>query len=123
MKSGLVISSSPRPGEQVKPGSSVDLVISSGDVEVPDVVGKSRDSARDELINLGLKVKSPTEATDAQDPGNVVSQSLPPGSKVSSGSTITIVIAKKPKQTPTPTPTTTEPTVSPSPTTTSPGNP
>jgi serine/threonine-protein kinase len=112
VKSGRVISSSPDAGEQVKPGTSVDLVISSGDVEVPDVVGKSRDSARDQLINLGFKVKTPSEKTDEQDPGDVLSQSLPPGSKVSRGSTITIVIAKEPDETPTPT--TTAPTVTPS---------
>ena len=102
-ESGTVISSDPAEGEQVKPGTAVNLVISSGDVEVPDVRGDSRDEARDRLVNLGLKVRTQTEETNDAEPGLVISQSIPPGSKVAVGTRITIVIAEEPDETPTPT--------------------
>jgi beta-lactam-binding protein with PASTA domain len=104
VKSGLVISSKPAAGEAVKPGTAVSLVISSGDVEVPDVIGESRDDARDELRGLGFRVNDTEVETDDEEPGTVVTQSLPPGSKVARGSRITIEVATAPDETVTPTP-------------------
>ncbi|HST83747.1 MAG TPA: Stk1 family PASTA domain-containing Ser/Thr kinase, partial [Kineosporiaceae bacterium] len=44
-----VISTDPSAGDDVKPNSSVNLVISSGKMEVPDVTGKTKAQARSEL--------------------------------------------------------------------------
>jgi serine/threonine-protein kinase len=67
---GNVISSNPRGGTSVDPGSSVDIVLSSGpaEVEVPNVVGSDEDSARNQLEQRGfsVEVNHQADACDAE---------------------------------------------------------
>ncbi|MCU1528315.1 MAG: hypothetical protein JWP75_2078 [Frondihabitans sp.] len=69
--SGSVISSSPAASGPVKPGATINLVVSKGPtpITVPNEVGKSIATAEQDLTALGLKVTykkcSPTIACDA----------------------------------------------------------
>ncbi|ROQ37105.1 serine/threonine-protein kinase [Frondihabitans sp. PhB188] len=86
---GTVISSTPEPGTSVEPGSTVDLVVSSGTVNVPDVTEKSVADAMSALSSLGLDVRT---TADDSCTGNIVStQSLPVGEQPQ-GSTITLTV-------------------------------
>ena len=97
---GKVIETSPAEGQQLTRGTSVTLVVSRGprQVELPDVVGKTRDDAEAQLQDLGLRV-SFTEREDAtKDPGTVLEMSPAAGSHVDKGATVTLTVAKAPKQ-------------------------
>lgn len=84
---GLVISSTPAAGAGVAHGTSVDLVISTGKITVPSVVGQIVTDANKALLALQLQVNA------VGDPGcsgqTITSQSLPPGEQPQR-STITI---------------------------------
>lgn len=112
---GTVLNSDPPPGRLVERGSTVTLFVSLGQVQVPNVVGMSRDEAVEALEAVNLSVNFAEEPSSTATPGNVISQSLPQGNQVSPGTSITITIATEPPEPePTPEPTQ-EPEPSPSP--------
>lgn len=104
VKKGVVIETKPGEGEKVDVDSNVDIVVSSGTVEVPDVTGQTKDEACKTLqgddYKLGCKVEE-VETAD-QEEGKVYDQSIPGGTEVAQGSEITVTVAKKPPE-PTPT--------------------
>ncbi|WP_370544345.1 Stk1 family PASTA domain-containing Ser/Thr kinase [Frondihabitans sp. VKM Ac-2883] len=86
---GNVIQTTPESGTSVDVGSTIDLVVSSGTVAVPDVTGKPVADAMSTLNTLGLQVKTVADGTCT---GNVVkTQDLPVGEQPQ-GSTITLTI-------------------------------
>ena len=87
---GTVISTTARAiGTSVEPGTTVDLVVSSGTVAVPDVTGKPVADAMSTLQTLGLDVQTVGDDTCT---GNIVkSQDLPVGEQPQ-GSTITLTV-------------------------------
>ena len=95
---GKVIESSPEVGTYTASGSTVDLIVSNGKVEVPDVSSMSLQDAIRQLTStsVGLKVKIATqEAGCANNPPQgttVLGQSINPG-KAAQGSTITLYVA------------------------------
>ncbi|MDQ5861758.1 MAG: PASTA domain-containing protein, partial [Actinomycetota bacterium] len=106
---GLVITTSPAPGQLVAPGSTVEIVVSTGKVSMPELRGRTRAEAETALKELGL-VPNVQEVENAQvEAGRVTDQSDPVNAAVEQGKTITIVVAKEPAPpaTPTPTPTAT----------------
>jgi serine/threonine-protein kinase len=114
---GTVLSSNPEEGRQVDKGDAVDLVISTGEVEVPKVVGKTESEARAILTSEGFEADVLYEETDQATAGTVISQIPAAGSTASRGTVVTITVATEP-----PTPTPTETTTSPTPEESSPGN-
>ncbi|HUH52835.1 MAG TPA: Stk1 family PASTA domain-containing Ser/Thr kinase [Microbacteriaceae bacterium] len=66
VKGGSVISVNPAPGEKLPAGSSVDLVISSGKVTVPDVKGQSMAMAQTLLEPTRLLVEETPEPSCPQ---------------------------------------------------------
>jgi eukaryotic-like serine/threonine-protein kinase len=94
---GDVISSSPADGTTVQKGSRVDLVISSGPVQVkvPDVTNQDTASAHSELRNAGLTYTD-NQVTATQPKGTVISQTPTSGTSVDKGSTVTLTISKGP---------------------------
>nr|WP_308199840.1 Stk1 family PASTA domain-containing Ser/Thr kinase [Isoptericola croceus] len=73
---GDVISSDPTSGAAVNPGDTVDLVVSNGQVQLPDLIGKTRDEAESTLDGLGLRSSISTQPVqDPNDVGRVVNQS------------------------------------------------
>lgn len=90
---GSVISSTPKAGATVPKGGTVTLVISKGPplVKVPDVFDKKADDAKKQLEGLGFTVvlDKPLILTPRD---RVAIQSIPAGTEVRWGSTITLTI-------------------------------
>jgi serine/threonine protein kinase len=97
--SGNVISTSPSPGTKVNPGSTVNLVVSSGQPQpqsqVPNVVGLKENQARSTLTAAGYGVSSqPQAVSDPTQNGIVLNQSPSGGTPANQGTTVTIVVGK-----------------------------
>ena len=90
-KKNRVISVSPGQSEQVEAGSTVDLVVASGDVQLPDFVGQPISDARPEIFALGLLTEEVTVPSD-EPAGQVLSQD-PGAGKIAQGRTVKIEIA------------------------------
>jgi eukaryotic-like serine/threonine-protein kinase len=111
---GYVLEQNPGEGTQVAAGSTVDIVVSSGLVEVPDVTGATEAQARSDLAQAGFEVQVVEQESSISSPGQVLAQSPQPGTQLARGSLVTITVAiAAPVPTPTPTPT---PTPIPTPT-------
>jgi eukaryotic-like serine/threonine-protein kinase len=98
--SGQVVSSAPVAGEQLPPGTAVDVVVSRGQapVEVPDVTGRPQDEASALLTAAGLTVELAPEPVfhDEVPAGSVVTQSPGPSS-VERGTPVTLTVSKGPE--------------------------
>ncbi|WP_436063846.1 Stk1 family PASTA domain-containing Ser/Thr kinase [Arthrobacter sp. LjRoot14] len=107
---GIVITTKPAPGQTVAVGSTVEIVVSTGKVAMPELRGLPRAEAETALKNLGLGIDVKEVENSEVEPGKVTEQSDAVNSLVEQGKTIAIVVAKAPapKPTPTPTPTPTE---------------
>lgn len=97
---GVVIRTIPQGDSSVKPGSTVKLVVSRGEVAtVPNLAGISDvDLARQRLEAANLELGNITEADDPNDsvpPGAVLSQNPAPGAVVEKYSPVDIVVRKK----------------------------
>lgn len=111
---GIVITTSPAPGQMVGVGTSVELVVSTGKVTVPELRGRTREEAETALKELGL-VPNVIEVENGQvEAGRVTDQSDPVNAAVEQGKTVSIVVAKAPP----PPPPSPSPTPTPSPTST-----
>ena len=102
---GYVLEQNPGEGTQVAAGSSVDIVVSSGLVEVPNVTGATEAQARSDLAQAGFEVQVVEQASSISSPGQVLAQSPQPGTQLDRGSLVTITVAiAAPVPTPIPTP-------------------
>ncbi len=111
---GQVLDVLPRPGSQVRAQSTVDLVVSSGKVQVPDLRGKTKDEAIAALQQLGFAVG--LQPMDSTAPVDTVIDQRPVNQLAPRGSTVVIVIAQEPQPSPTPSPSPTpQPTGPPTP--------
>ena len=89
---GIVLKVSPDAGSTVEAGSGVTLEIASGNVQVPNLVGKSEIEAKTLLTQAGFLVKTAT-AFDANQPlGIVLAQAPAAGETKIIGSSVTITI-------------------------------
>lgn len=101
-----VIASSPAPGQDVKQGGSVAVVLSAGSrlVTVPDLRGKTTDQARDILTGLSLDLDRIDPVPDSKmQAGLIVRQSPDPKTKVERSSRVNVGISapvQQPVQTP-----------------------
>lgn len=101
---GVVITTNPAPGQNVAVGSTVEIIVSTGKVAVPQLVGLPQAEAEAALKNVGL-VPSIREVENTQvEPGKVTAQSDPAEAAVEQGKTVTITVAKAPPPPPPPTP-------------------
>jgi serine/threonine-protein kinase len=97
--SGSVVSTSPSPGTKVNPGSTVNLVVSSGQPQpqsqVPNVVGQPQDQAKSTLTAAGYGVSAqPQGVSDPTQNGIVLSENPAAGTPANQGTTVTIVVGK-----------------------------
>lgn len=103
---GSVIGQNPAGGSQVAPGTTVNLVISSGveapinppvaagDIEVPNVKGLAKTVAATLIHNAGLSVGAIREQhSDTVPTGAVIDQSPAAGAKVASGTPVSLTIS------------------------------
>jgi serine/threonine-protein kinase len=95
VKPGLVFEQSPASGERVAKGSTVTLKVSAGapQADVPDVVGRNIDDAKDVIETAGFTVQQQPRADDNAPKGEVLDQSPKGGTKADSGSAITLVVS------------------------------
>jgi beta-lactam-binding protein with PASTA domain/predicted Ser/Thr protein kinase len=99
---GRVISTDPPAGTELRAGSPVTMLVSSGPapVHVPDVTGQSRVAAEAALTTAGLTVGTVTkQVTTEQPPGTVLGQSPSASSSLPSGGTVNLTVAQAPKET------------------------
>jgi serine/threonine-protein kinase len=94
VRDGLAIRTVPREGTLVTRNTRVRLFVSAGPskVEVPDVVGLSRESAEQLLGNTGLEVAVNEEESDQRE-NEVLSQDPGGGSRVVKGTRVTITVS------------------------------
>jgi len=94
---GVVLSSSPRSGEQLRPEAVVDLVVSRGPkpIEVPDLTGRAADRAGQRLIGLGFDVSVAEENSDTVPEGDVIAQS-PTSGTLFRGDAVTLTVSEGP---------------------------
>lgn len=96
---GLVLESVPAAGQVVPEGSTIDLVVSAGPLELtmPDVVGRSTAEAHATLEQLGLVVgATETDSASTLPAGVVISQIPAAGSPVAPGATVILRISGRP---------------------------
>ena len=95
---GQVIQSNPQTGTFTTSGTTVDLIISNGKVDVPDVTSMNVTQAKNQLTGAGVGLKVVIATKDAGCTNNpplgsmVLSQSITPG-QAAQGSTITLYVA------------------------------
>jgi len=106
-----VIETDPNAATSVQAGSTVKVILSSGPVDVPNVVGLSQGEATSRLQNAGFRVATSFDSTTPSQSGTVLRQD--PSGQAPRGSTVHIVVSHFVSPTPTPT---TSPTPTGSPT-------
>jgi beta-lactam-binding protein with PASTA domain/predicted Ser/Thr protein kinase len=102
---GEVIQQSPSAGTEVEPGATVAIVVSSGKEEevakAPNVIGKERREAVEEIRAAGLTPSVEEEETEVPSQvGRVIDQFPPPGSELEPGATVTIKVGKRAAEAP-----------------------
>ena len=92
---GLAIRSVPGAGEVVERGETVKVFISSGPerVEVPDVIGLSRESAEARISDAGLEPGAVTEQESEETEGEVLAQDPAGGAEVERGATVNLTVS------------------------------
>ena len=93
---GIVLRVTPEQGSTVEAGSGVTLEIASGNVRVPDLIGKNEVEALTILTQAGFLMKKAT-AYDANQPiGFVIAQAPSAGETKVIGSSVTVTINTEP---------------------------
>ena len=103
---GEVIRQSPSAGQEIERGSSVSIVVSAGEeqAKMPNVIGKLRSQAVEEVRAAGLTPQVEEEETEVESQvGRVLDQFPPPGTELEERAQVTIVVGKRaPTTVPTP---------------------
>ncbi len=94
---GKVISTSPKAGVVLRPGTAVTVTVSKGrkPIQVASWVGKSAEQAEKVLEKAGLVVKKDSDYSDTVEEGRVISQSPGTGT-LYRGDTVSLLISKGP---------------------------
>ena len=97
---GFIASTTPAAGEQVRPNSTVNVVISKGvqQIALSSYVGKSADQANNELTSAGFSVNSTFGYSDSVAPGFVISQTPDGSSPAPVGTVVNLVVSQGPEK-------------------------
>jgi serine/threonine-protein kinase len=95
LPANTVIRSEPTAGALVEIGTAVAIVVSSGNVEVPNVVGLDLTAATDLLVEAGFEVTAVPQETDAA-AANVVIEQTPSSGTAKFGSEVSLIYAVTP---------------------------
>ncbi len=111
VEKGKVIRTEPEAGAKLKKNDTVRVYVSTGDgkAEVPNVLGKSENEAKQLLEAAGFKATVNRIYDGSVPAGEVISQSAKPEDRVAEGTSITIDVSKGPEPTEPPTETTQAP--------------
>ncbi|MBR2704655.1 MAG: Stk1 family PASTA domain-containing Ser/Thr kinase [Clostridia bacterium] len=98
IQDGYVISQETEQGTMIQVGTTVKIHVSKGNgkkkFEVPDVVGKNRDEAKDILTELGMEVNIKEKEYAGETDGIVMEQNVQAGSQSEEGAKITLTVNK-----------------------------
>ena len=91
---GSVIEQTPGPGAEAAPGATILLVVSAGTdtFEMPDVVGKQLDLARQVLASRGLAIRIDVVPSETAS-GTVISTVPAPGARVTTSDVVRVTVA------------------------------
>ncbi|GIM94511.1 Stk1 family PASTA domain-containing Ser/Thr kinase [Paractinoplanes toevensis] len=94
---GAVVSTDPAKGTELKRGDTVTVVVSKGraPIQVPDLVGKNINDARNELQRLGLTAVERYKDSD-QPADTVIAQSPKPATGAAKDAEVTLDVSKGP---------------------------
>jgi eukaryotic-like serine/threonine-protein kinase len=93
---GTILDQDPKDGEKAEKGTTIGLVISSGDelVRIPDVGGQGLEEASRTLQNAGLSVDREYAIAKSGGPkGKVIGTDPPAGSEVETGTSVALTIS------------------------------
>ena len=95
---GTITDQDPKAGQQVRTGSKVTLKVaqSAGQVQVPDVLGQTRDQASLSLQQSGLTANFQEAPSDTVEIGHVISTAPAAGAMIEKGKSVTVVISTGP---------------------------
>ncbi|HEY7829125.1 MAG TPA: Stk1 family PASTA domain-containing Ser/Thr kinase [Solirubrobacteraceae bacterium] len=98
--SGTVISQSPKANSNVKKGTRVSIVVSSGpgSLALPNVVGQTAAQATAALQAAGLKPTTQSQASTKVKQGLVISTDPSAGTELQEGSPVTVLVSSGPQQ-------------------------
>jgi serine/threonine-protein kinase len=91
----IVVASVPDAGAVLQHGDTVRLKVSRGQMDIPNIVGKSQADAQQEL-GSNFRFSPVSEASDSVDRGNVTRTDPAVGTKQPVGSTVTVYISTGP---------------------------
>ncbi|MFI0445024.1 Stk1 family PASTA domain-containing Ser/Thr kinase [Actinomadura sp. 6N118] len=89
-----VVRTDPAAGERQSPDQPVNIVVSTG-MSMPPLVGRNAEEAENQLRSMGLDVNVDKQEDGDKPPNTVLSQKPDPGTGVSRGDSVTIVVNKK----------------------------
>jgi serine/threonine-protein kinase len=116
MDEGSVVSVTPEAGLQAAPDAPIELRISTGTIDMPDVTNRLEDQARAELLDAGFgqgQITAQNVERDDVPQGTVVETDPPAGRPVGAGDAIVLLIAVPTPTETTPSETTPPPTPDP----------
>jgi serine/threonine-protein kinase len=96
---GLVVSTKPKIGAELRPGTAVTLRVSKGPAPVPvpsGLVGKPASSAEKALGKVGLKAETSQEYSTSVKAGHVISTDPSAGTPVPYGGSVGLVVSQGP---------------------------
>ena len=96
---GKVFKQSIDAGTTVKEGTKIafTVALAPGEATVPGVIGMTHDDARKAIVDASLGFDSTTAYSDSVAEGKVISQSIAAGTKVKSGTTVSVTLSLGPK--------------------------
>ncbi|MFI1091705.1 Stk1 family PASTA domain-containing Ser/Thr kinase [Streptomyces sp. NPDC020917] len=99
-QAGSISSQKPAADTSVPDDKTVHVVVCKGaaPIEIPDVKNDPVDSARQKLISLGFTVTVNPKVSTTDEPGIVLGQDPPGGSKKPKGSAVTLTVSQAPKK-------------------------
>jgi len=97
VRPGDVLASTPKPGTELKPGTTVDVVLSKGPkpVRVPDFTGKDAGRAEAALTRRGFAVEATQKNDDEVPEGDVIAQ-VPASGTLFPGETVELMVSEGP---------------------------
>ncbi|MDO5744470.1 MAG: Stk1 family PASTA domain-containing Ser/Thr kinase [Micrococcaceae bacterium] len=96
-----LVDTEPKLGSKVTVGETIDLVLSTGKVEMPQLYNLTYDEAKKAIDGMGARLSITMEkgVNEAAEPGTVFKQEPESGSSIEQGDTVTITIAEEPVET------------------------
>jgi len=97
-QSAKVIEQSVSAGATIEKGASIDLVVGSWATVVPQLIGLPMSEARDTLKRSGLRLGRRSPEVSKREPGTILSQSVPAGTRLAGGSRVDLLYAARARQ-------------------------